>query len=229
MPYIPESCEALVAKLRQEAAHLSRWFVETRYPDFQTVVYLAVFGGNTFRSFQKMPEPPSRVFRAWGNAVLDAETTVQELKVLRSSHAFDIWLDKRVQNLANYWMEHMGADRPMRFGPSRKLTDLLMKHLIRWEGWSLDEQMALIPLLHVPLETFTLSTLRPCLPKLTMGEVGPRISRTPTMGTVEDMESYTALQALARRVAADAGVPPIYLDVLAWNERHPKYAVGSQA
>ena len=40
------------------------------------------------------------------------------------------------------------------------------------------------------------------------------------MKIVDSEAKYDALVALSREIAGEADVPPIYLDVLAWNRSH---------
>ena len=74
-------------------------------------------------------------------------------------------------------------------------------------------------MLHVPLDEFSLVAIR-CVAG--SGEFGPeiRIPSKPTMSFVQLPEYYSQLQQLMRGVADLAGVPPISIDLLAWNVAH---------
>jgi hypothetical protein len=47
-----------------------------------------------------------------------------------------------------------------------------------------------------------------------------RIRKKVTMKFVDSETKYDALMALASEIAVEADVPPIYLDVLAWNQTY---------
>jgi hypothetical protein len=67
--------------------------------------------------------------------------------------------------------------------------------------------------LHVPLDSYTIVGLSRLIP-------GLEIPLNATMKFIEKPSDYRTLQRYISGVAMDAGVPPIYYDILAWNRPH---------
>ena len=101
----------------------------------------------------------------------------------------------------------------MPFGASRKVPNLLLKHLARWEGMPQSTRQRILPWLHVPWDQHSLRWIAPVL------SPGMHIPSKVTMNYVTSSTIYDELQRAARRLAREAGVPAIYMDVLAFDER----------
>ncbi|MBN9519747.1 hypothetical protein J0H58_14695 [bacterium] len=77
----------------------------------------------------------------------------------------------------------------------------------------------LIRFLHVPLDEFSLMAVRQCAAS---GQFGPPITipSNPSMGWMASAEQYAQIESLIRQITGAAGVPPICLDLLAWDHAH---------
>jgi hypothetical protein len=75
------------------------------------------------------------------------------------------------------------------------------------------QRRALIALLHVPLDSYTIVGLRAVAPNLS-------IPKNATMKYIENAEQYTAFQDRIAAITRKAHVPPIYYDILAWDISH---------
>jgi hypothetical protein len=207
--------EELIARLRADAESLASWF-ETRYEDVESIVWDSG-SSNTFRAFAHMPRPPSQVFYDWAERMLSDDGVVEQITNLRSERAYDFWLKGFSQNLSEHWRRKMR--RKMPYGASRKLPNLLMKLFVLWSRLDDEQRLRLIGFLHIPFDKYSLTVFRNCVPDAYLPTVG-RIRKDVTMKFVDSEAKYDALMALASEIVQEADLPPIYLDVLAWNQTH---------
>lgn len=207
---------SLIARLRADKDSLAEWF-EKRYENVDRIVRDSV-GANTFRAFRK-PPPPSKVFRSWATRRLSEDGVVREIADLRSEKDYDLWLKEFSKDLSEHWRRKMGPEKGMPFGPGRKLPNLLMKHVVLWSRLDDEQRSRLAGFLHVPFDKYSLSIVRNCVPDRYRPAVG-RIRKDVTMKFVDSEAKYDALMGMSREIAKKADVPPIYLDVLAWNQPH---------
>lgn len=171
---------------------------------------------NTFRYFRGLPVPPSQLFRAWAFKAFD-EKLVAELLSCEKQCEFDALLRRLATSLSREWARTMGV--PMKLGPAIKLPSLVLKHLAGCTNVPKRSLKAATRFLHVPLDSYTLGTMR-CVHNA--GEHGGR-SAIPTgagMGWISDWREYTDVQRTIRECAAEAGVPAVTFDIVAWNIAH---------
>ncbi len=183
--------------------------------DWQSIVQGAV-GANTFRAFTRLPNRPSVVFREWAYKSLEAGGEYfSKLSAINSQLEYDEWLNEYAGTFRRAWRRQMGSEIP--FGPSMKLPNLLMKSACLWRGIPKSRSNRLIWYLHVPLDSFTIQAVRDCTdPGGTIG----RIPASAGMGYVKDIGTYLAFQELMRSLSGRANVPPIAIDILAWDVAH---------
>ncbi len=183
--------------------------------DWHSIVDGAV-GANTFRAFARLPNRPSAVFREWAYEFLVAGGEhFSNLMAINSQLEYDEWLIECAGTFRRHWKRRMGSEIP--FGPSLKLPNLLMKSACLWRGIPKSKSNRLIWRLHVPLDSYTIQAVRNCM------DPGGTIGRIPTsagMGYVNDIETYLAFQELLRSLSGKAKVPPIAIDILAWDVAH---------
>jgi hypothetical protein len=163
-----------------------------------------------------MNRKPSVIFRDWAFSRLSPDD-LDRLQAVERQDAFDEILDNLRLDLTAYWRDEGG--QPLQFGASRKLTDLLMKAVARWTGLPAEVRQRLVHFLHVPLDQFVLAAIRNCVGAPHSGHP-LRIPRNATMRFVDNQELYDRIQAVMREVADEATVPPICIDLLAWNLAH---------
>ena len=97
------------------------------------------------------------------------------------------------------------------FGASYKLPNLLMKEISKRLPSA--QRKCIIQFLHVPLDSYTLVGISECCDSL-------GIPKTATMGFVSNERFYRFVQEEIRKIARQAGVPPIAYDYLAWDSSH---------
>lgn len=212
------STEELLDSLRrQDPALVERYFRPE--PELDRLIRRSVMG-NTFRAFHKLKRQPSVIFREWATAKATSRK-LTELSKARSQQEFDRLHRHLAADLARYWLAE--GKRPLGFGPSMKLTALLLKSFARWSKLSPKRRSRMVGLLPVPLDSYSLLAIRECAAS---GRFGPPfgIPSNATMGLIDSEELYTQIQDLVRAVAKDAGVSPICIDLVAWNGAHPKAA-----
>lgn len=81
----------------------------------------------------------------------------------------------------------------------------------------------LVWFLHVPLDSYSIQAVRNCIDARLKEQIG-HIPSSAGMGFMKTREVYDGLQETIRLLAEKANVPPIALDILAWDEAHPKKA-----
>ncbi|MBP3955369.1 hypothetical protein J8F10_08760 [Gemmata sp. G18] len=206
--------DELVRALQREGARLLRDYFKPD-PDLEALIKNSV-GANTFRSFQKMAKPPSEVFRGWAKSRL-SYSVMEAFGAIEDQVAYDAFFESYAADLTRYWEAE--GKRPLKFGPGRKLLDLLFKRITCCTEVPAESRQLLIPLLHVPLDEFSLTAVRQCAASEEFGEPID-IPAAPSMGWVTSPELYANIQALMRHIAATASVPTICLDLLAWDHAH---------
>ena len=204
------NAESLISDLRNDWK-VSGSNIEVNDQDWPTCIKGAV-GRNTFRAFQKMPDKPSSVFREWAYDALVKQGRFERLKSIQTQQDYDRWLDQLVSDLRIRWKAKMNRDMP--FGPSYKLPNLVMK--VVCERLAVSDRQRIMPFLHVPLDSYTLSGIRKCvaLPN------GREIPKTATMKFIDNPATYASVQQQIRGLASRAGVPAIAYDHLAWDRGH---------
>ena len=217
-PYEFQNTENLVRQLQKSGNKLGKWF-NGRHETIEDAVRASV-GGNTFRSFHKMPFKPSLVFRQWALNKFKKEDAINSLLRISSQTEYDAWLKGLALSLNTSWKRKMGRDNPLSYGPRRKLPNLLLKQLVLWKGIKSNQRKRLIGFLDVPLDRYTLVAIRNCLDQNGGTHKGCRIPKNPTMGFVKNQGIYNEIQYAMRAIAKRAGVPPIFLDILAWDLVH---------
>lgn len=134
---------------------------------------------------------------------------------LGTREEYDRWVRDFSEDLRERWRSERGAE--IHYARGRKIIDLFMKYFVLWEGLTDEQRERLIGLVHVPFDSRSLAMIRDCWNSSQAREaLGRPILASATMSFADNEPLYDALQALCREVADEAGVPPIYLDVLAW-------------
>jgi hypothetical protein len=179
-------------------------------------------GANTFRAFHHMPKEPSRVFREWAlEALCGRSGYFRKLLSIKNRADYDRWLNQFAADFRGHWKRQMGCEIP--FGPSLKLPNLLMKGVCGLHEIPEATYNRLVWCLHVPLDSYSIQAVRNCIDARLKEQIG-HIPSSAGMGFVKTREVYDGLQETIRLLAEKANVPPIALDILAWDEAHPKKA-----
>jgi hypothetical protein len=165
--------------------------------------------GNTFRAFQKLPVRPSETFRTWANGYLQA--TFAALSTISAPDSYAQYVDDATNDLCEGWRRLTGSE--MGYGRGAKLFNLVLKKLACLSCLPAERRTALIRLQHVPLDSYTILGLRSMAPELS-------IPKSATMKFISDRDQYNRFQSVILEVAQQAGVPPIYYDLLAWDMSH---------
>jgi hypothetical protein len=219
---MPKQWEAdqLVEALR--GCRWQRYFAngraKNRHTDWPTIIRGWV-GPNTFRAFPGMPRRPSEVFREWAYRCLVGEPRyIDDLLAVKSVTAYDKWLHRFADDFRRYWERQMKCE--IVFGSSRKLPNLLMKGVCSSPEVPQASYERIVWFLHVPLDSYSIQAVRNCIgsPRIT-SQIG-RIPPSASMGFVTTEGIYNGLQKAVRILAAKAEVPPIALDIVAWDQAH---------
>jgi hypothetical protein len=217
-PYEFKTRLELVRALKRKKS--SRWAqFAKRGADIQILIKESI-GGNTFRAFQKMPSRPSVFFREWALGKFSEVKTRSSLLRTASQSGYDSWLKAFGEDLHASWKATMGEDKDIPYGPRMKLCNLLLKRVVLWDGIPDERRRTLIGFLHVPLDQYTLAAIRNCIAGDIGRELIGKIPKRATMGFVQDEPMYLGIQQVIRGISKEAEVPPIFLDLLAWDGQH---------
>ena len=199
----------LLSKLKKK--NLSRWF-DKSLSSAEDIVLRSV-GGNTFRAFHNTPNKPSVVYRNWARKELKSKKFLSGLRGIGTIGEYDKWIELLSKRFVSYWNKEMGPGKEMPYGPARKLQNLLMKQVVLWDELKKREKDRIIKFLHIPFDSYTLLAIRNSIADV-------KIPKSATMRFVENRKMYNALIDAARQISKRAEVPPILIDVLAWDEAH---------
>jgi len=204
-----DDAREIVKRLKARKESLAEYFYERRLP-LHAIAKHSI-GSNTYRAFRNLKVKPSTIFRQWVTSEFENQKRLDRLLNISSQEEYDEWTDSLSERLRQAWKNRTGEILP--YGPARKLPDLFMKGFMDWEGLAERQRRTLLEYLHVPLDSFTLVGIRNCL-------TDPEIPPTATMKFVVGRTMYYQIQATIRSVAKKARVPPIFFDVLVWNDPH---------
>jgi hypothetical protein len=234
MPKLPDYKNK--KQLRVALEGLGRSFNRGEYLRYNLVVYSV--GNNTIRAFKinkHNNQHPSVTFQEWANDsfIKNYPTLIKTLLNINSQQEYDKWHNKLCNSFDRYWYKKMGYR--IGYGPSRKLPDLLLKVFVLGSEDIPDaNRSVLIKLLHVPLDSYSLTAIMNCVDdylkddnsvltikeKRFMAAKQNRINKYSTMKWVDNKDKYMILQKIIRDIAENAKAPAIYLDLLAWDESH---------
>jgi hypothetical protein len=206
--------EELVALLRTAGPRLRARYFQPQ-PDLSDLINRSV-GANTFRAFAHPARQPSEIFREWAHRYFTRQR-LDDLRGIGDQTQYDRFVDCAVADLTQYWSEQ--GKQQLRFGGSRKLTNLLLKSLVRLAKLSDATRNTLIPLLHVPHDLFCLAAIRR---SANSGRFGASISipKNASMRFITSPAQYAVVQELVRRIAGAADEPAISVDLVAWDHAH---------
>lgn len=209
-PHIFESRDDLIEALRALSARdLAESFFAQRTATIARVTEQGV-SGNTFRAFRNLPVRPSVAFRTWTTEQLERNLQ-QLLDACSTMLAYANYVHHLTLALNRHWLREARSE--MGYGRGAKLLNLVLKKLACYAQLSTRQRVALIRLLHVPLDSYTIVGLSAVVPQL-------RVRKSATMKFITSRAQYDQFQASVASIARDAGVPPIYYDILAWDRAH---------
>jgi hypothetical protein len=191
-----------------------RLFFEQRCDNMEVIVNISV-AGNTFRAFPfrkfGLTLKPSAVYRQWTVGWL--ERSLIEFRSIRTRSQMRDLFATTASRLEKHWLTCTSGKHSLGFGRAAKLLNLTMKHAMWLTELTSDEREALIPLLDVPLDSYTLQGIRMLLPEL-------GIPPNASMSFVRDRGQYDAIQD---GIVALCGpeLRSVDYEVAAWNLAHP--------
>ena len=198
------------------------WFNQGRTEEASgtwTDLITRAVGGNTFRAFRGLPKPPSQVFRSWAHDELLKKGYFDWLLAVATQDQYNLWLAALAEDLRSTWKAEEGKQMP--YGPSMKLPSLVAKRACLSPQMPSRQFEGLVWFLHVPLDSYTIQAVRRCAAAFWGARLIGAIPSGASMGFVSNPGSYYAFQEGIKSLAADAQVPPIALDVLAWDYSRP--------
>jgi hypothetical protein len=180
-----------------------------------SAVYRSV-SGSTFRAFRTHKDwSPSFVFREWAAREIDGGGFTELLEV-RSNDQYRSWAVKLARGLNKEWQKRLRYE--IELPRALKLINLLTKGLCIVTPLWPDKFEAIVWFVEVPLDKYSLRPLD-CIPEL--GSLGINWNNA-SMGSIENLRTYAKIQESIHAFCAEANVPPLAYDFLAWNVPHGK-------
>jgi len=214
-PHIFENRQDLISELARHKDTLAAWFHQR--VELSRIIPSYV-GNDTFRALRH-PQRPSVVIGSWTNTLLGDGKLTTIFTNVNTPGEYDAWSEQTANDLSSYWLD-TGPSKPLTYGQSRKIISLLTKSLLISDALSEDTRQRLLTFAHVPWDHWTLVPLRNIAAQSELrAEIGP-IPKAARIGSVTTAQQYNVLLALIRDLAQEAGVPPIYYEVLAWDVAH---------
>lgn len=208
-PYIFPSLQALIESLQSSrTTAVANSFFAAESTSLQDVVREGV-AGNTFRAFRNLPVRPSVAFREW--TVVYIQQSFNQILQAPTPQSYSGYIHDASIALCRYWQQATNSE--MGYGRAAKLLNLVLKKLACLSSLSAQQRQRLIELQHVPLDSYTIVGLRDIEPDLA-------IPRSATMRHIQSPQQYIEFQCRISAIAAQAGVPAIYYDILAWDIAH---------
>lgn len=208
-PYVFESRDHLIQALKaQSTREAAERFFASRTDTVACAVKEGVCG-NTFRAFRNVPLKPSAIFREWATRHL--HLTLEDLLAINTPAHYSQYVHSATLALNQHWLASMQSE--MGYGRGSKLLNLALKKLGCLSAATDTQRAALISLMHVPLDRYTIVGLLAAAPEL-------GIRRSATMGHITSAQQYQAFQTFIGTAAREAGVPAIYYDIVAWDRAH---------
>lgn len=166
-------------------------------------------GGSTFRSFRNFDKSPSEIYRNWVNA---KGYKLVKQKTLASRKDFLLLHEELVNSFENHCKE-LGCREPF-ISETNKVVDLFTKALAFGTGHPCEQQReGLYKYANIPLDKYSLTAIR----ELFYGIV---VSKNPSMGDVQHVDTYDFLQSQIFELTSSIGVPNLVFDFYAWNMNH---------
>jgi len=180
--------------------------------------YKKIVGGNTLRAFHREDKNaigPTEIVREY---IINSKAQIIEgLKKANSTHDIDLLSDKLFQELKEKLAVNVKKEILENYNAVRKLIDLILEHVTLVASELNAYRKQIIPLLHVPLDSFILNS--DCLFTYYEREkLGLKVNGGGFL-SVKTKEQYYAVQSHLRNVAESNKIDhPIYFDVL-WRDR----------
>ena len=164
---------------------------------------------NTIRAYRGF-DAPLATYRYWANEFCNEELLVR-LALIKSREAVVEFHTETVAKLNSFWNARQGHS--LQYYQTNKLVDLLVKHIAKsFDARDAGVRDNLLQFGNVPLDKFSLLAVK----ELFYGIV---ISPSPSMGDVNDQETYEFLQCQIYGLTSAAGVPNLYFDH-SWDAEH---------
>lgn len=169
--------------------------------------------GSTFRAYRMaLTYKPSSIYRTWALESLSRNGELSEI-LDSDNRDFAAFHRTAITSLERFWCDIDGSK--LSYGQSRKLVDLLFKHLPICSQFDPNVREWMLESAHVPLDKYTLHYISVIANQFRRGLI-PEI---PSMGDVTE-DNYASIQNVIRTSCAP--LPALYFDVLAWNNDHPE-------
>ncbi|WP_139247896.1 hypothetical protein [Hyphomicrobium sp. CS1GBMeth3] len=211
-PHVFQSRDELLAALasKKNAIAVAKLLMPREAP-IKALVTQSV-SGNTFRAFaiRKFGVRPSEVYRNWASHTLKDD--LPRFAAFDTEMELRNYLFERAERLQARWLEATGGKHSLGFGRATKLLNLSFKVVSGSSMLPQTQRTALLRMLDVPLDSFTLRGIRLLAPQL-------RITRHASMRFVTTREQYVEIQTVIRELCSPDFFP-IHYETAAWDLAH---------
>ncbi len=195
-----------IGLIRAEKANARNYF--SRREDIQRTYGV---GGSTFRSYVGFKNPPSIIFRAWAKSTGFSTRILKRMDSIEAYEDFQKIHSTLVRSLQRHWVPEQRKELSQ--ARLYKLIDLFVKAVSRSDTNFSHVNRNLVQYGHIPLDRFSLLAVKKCFS-------GIIVSRSPSMGDLEDNQTYKFIQSQIKELMKACKLPNLYFDYYAWNAKH---------
>lgn len=163
--------------------------------------------GNTFRALIGYSNPPSLAYRSWAKITTESLINEQGSTPSSSQEEFDIWHNQLFNSLADHW--NRIQNKPLSFAHTFKLVDLYCRWLFTYNECPQILAKSILDYGYCALDSQILRRLNDALS-------GALPIRKPTMGDIQNANTYSFCQDLIKDFSEHYGVNRILFDFYAW-------------
>jgi hypothetical protein len=163
--------------------------------------------GNTFRAFIGYSTAPSLVYRSWARETTERIISEKGVKPGKSQAEFDKWHNQLFDSLVEQWDSIQ--NNPLSFAHTFKLVDLYCRWLFTYDACPKLLAKSILSYGYCALDSQILRRLNEALS-------GALPIRKPTMGDIQNKNTYSFCQDLIKDFSEHYGVNRILFDFYAW-------------
>lgn len=163
--------------------------------------------GSTFRAFRGYSLPPSKIYREWAGKIAKPILEDSNNLEFNSQSDFDRWHNELSENLTEQW--NARQKKPLNFAHTFKIVDLFLKWLLTNEKCPKDLSKSILKYGYCALDSKILTVLNKCLS-------GALPIRKPSMGDIQNINTYNFCQSLIKEFCEYYSGTRILFDYYAW-------------
>ncbi len=167
--------------------------------------------GSTFRAYRNCGASPSAIYRKWAASM---GYSLIERHDVNNRKSFLALHKKLIESLTQYWNDEEQELRALSFAERHKIIDLFVKAVCFRSGHPCENaRLGFYKYGNIPLDKFSLLAIRDLF-------YGIVVNPAPSMGHIQDQQTYDFLQGQIYMLTHAEGLPNLVFDHYAWDLSH---------